>query len=196
MKQSWRWLLVVAILAGSFHQALAQPTARSEGRSEGPRSAASAPAKILLSSHRGDATILTLSDPDSDKAEVTFRIELDDAIERCLREPPPDDINPAEVARCAKQVMDLNDGKPSKRRAMCSKNTVYTEFGNYSLVGTGEPQSNGEGNKKSIRTDWKDHRNEKIVGNCSACRTPEIINTFEVLCPATYKAKFDGFAAY
>ncbi|WP_257165020.1 hypothetical protein [Bradyrhizobium sp. SRS-191] len=192
MKQAGRWLLVVAMVAGSFHQALAQPPAKSEG----PRTAASAPAKILLSSHRGDATILTLSDPDSDKAEVSFRIELDDAIERCLREPPPDDINPAEVARCAKQVMDLNDGKPSKRRAMCSKNTVYTEFGNYSLVGTGEPQSNGEGNKKSIRTDWKDHRNDKIVGNCSACRTPEIINTFEVLCPAAYKAKFDGFAAY
>ncbi|WP_316177900.1 MULTISPECIES: hypothetical protein [unclassified Bradyrhizobium] len=191
MKQAGRWLLVVAIVAGSFHQALAQPPAKSEG----PRTAASPPAKILLSSHRGDATILTLSDVDSDSAAVTFRIELDDAIESCLREPPPDDIKPAEVARCAKQVMGLNAGKQLKRRAMCSKNTVYTEFGNYSLVGTGEPEP-GEAGKKMIRTDWKDHRNEQIIGNCSGCKTPEIVNTFAVLCPAAYKAKFEGYFVY
>ena len=63
-------------------------------------------------------------------------------------------------------------------------------------MGTGELEPNGEGNKKSIRTDWNDHRNEKIVGNCSACRTPEIINTFELLCRAAYKAKFEGHHVY
>lgn len=192
MKRAGRWLLVVAIVAGSFHQVPAQPPAKSDS----PRTAdAKAPAKILISSHRGDATILTLSDVDSDTAAVTFRVDLDDAIESCLREPPPDDIKPAEVARCAKQVMDLNAGKQTTRRAMCSKNTVYTEFGNYSLVGTGEPEPSGEG-KKMIRTDWKNHRDEKIIGNCTACRTPEIVNTFAVLCPAAYKAKFDGYYAY
>ncbi|WP_316170142.1 hypothetical protein [Bradyrhizobium sp. SZCCHNRI1058] len=191
MKRVGRWLLVAAIVAGSFHQALAQPPAKSEGQ----RTAASAPAKILLTSHRGDATILTVSDPDSDSAAVTFRIELDDAIESCLREPPPDDIKPAEVARCAKQVMDLNAGKQTKRRAMCSKNTVYTEFGNFSLVGTGEPESSGEG-KKMIRTDWKDHRNEQIVGNSTASRTDAMLSTFQVLCPSAYKAKFDGYFVY
>ncbi|GLH75953.1 hypothetical protein SSBR45G_08610 [Bradyrhizobium sp. SSBR45G] len=191
MKQARRLLLVVAIVAGGFHQALAQPPARSES----PRAADKAPAKILLSAHRGDATILTLSDLDSDTAAVTFRIELDDAIESCLREPPPDDIKPAEVARCAKQVMDLNAGKQIKRRAMCSKNTVYTEFGNFSLVGTGEPESSGEG-KKMIRTNWKDHRNEQIVDNSTAARTDAMLSTFAVLCPAAYKAKFDGYHVY
>ncbi|WP_315779140.1 MULTISPECIES: hypothetical protein [unclassified Bradyrhizobium] len=186
-----RWLLAFALMAGSVSSALAQPPAKPEQGAVSP----GAPAKILLSSHRGDATILTRTDPDSDSAAVTFRIELDDAIESCLREPPPDDIKPAEVARCAKQMMDINAGKQLKRRAMCSKNTVYTEFGNYSLVGTGEPERSGEG-KTMIRTDWKDHRNEKIIGNCTACRTLEIINTFEVLCPAAYKAKFEGHHVY
>jgi hypothetical protein len=191
VKQAGRWLLVVAIVAGSFYQALAQPPAKSES----PGVAAKAPAKILLSSHRGDATILTLSDIDSDTAAVTFRIELDDAIESCLREPPPEDIKPTEVARCAKQVLDLNAGKQIKRRAMCSKNTVYTEFGNFSLVGTGEPESSGEG-RKMIRTDWKDHRNEQIVGNSTASRTDALLKTFEILCPSAYKTKFDGYYAY
>ena len=125
---------------------------------------------------------------------MTFRIELDDAIESCLREPPPDDIKPAEVARCAKQVMALNAGKQLKRRAMCSKNTVYMEFGNYSLVGTGEPESS-EG-KKIIRTDWKDHRTEQIVGSSTFSRMDAMLKAFEVLCPAAYKAKFDGYFAY
>ncbi|WP_316229748.1 hypothetical protein [Bradyrhizobium sp. SZCCHNR1051] len=191
MKRAGHLLLYVAIVAGGFHQALAQPSAKSDS----PRVAATAPAKILLSAHRGDATILTISHQDSDTAAVTFRIELDDAIESCLREPPPDDIKPAEVARCAKQVMDLNAGKQTKRRAMCSKNTVYTEFGNYSLVGTGEPQSSGEG-KKMIRTNWKDHRNEQIVDNSTAARTDAMLSTFQILCPSAYKAKFDGYDAY
>ncbi|MGC2780883.1 MAG: hypothetical protein WA418_35140 [Bradyrhizobium sp.] len=194
MKRAGRLLLVVAIVAGSFHQALAQSPAKSDS----PRTAdAKAPAKILVSSHRGDATILTLSDVDSDTAAVTFRIELDDAIESCLREPPPDDIKPADVARCAKQVMDLDAGKQTKRRAMCSmcsKNTVYTEFGNFSLVGTGEPESS-EG-KKMIRTGWKDHRNDQIVGNSTASRTDAMLSTFRILCPSVYKAKFDGCYAY
>ena len=185
-------MLVVGIVAGGLRQARAQPPAKSES----PRAAvAKAPTKILVSSHRGDATILTLSDLDSDTAAVTFRIELDDAIESCLRDPPPDDIKPAEVARCAKQVMDLNAGKQIKRRAMCSKNTVYTEFGNFSLVGAGEPESSGEGNKM-IRTNWKDHRNEQIVDNSTAARTDAMLSTFAVLCPAAYKAKFDGYHAY
>ena len=61
VNRAGRLLLVVGIVAGSFHQAWAQPPAKSES----PRAAAKAPTKILLSSHRGDATILALSDPDT-----------------------------------------------------------------------------------------------------------------------------------
>ena len=153
-----------------------------------------APSKILISDHAGDATILSLYGVDTDGAAVTFQVELDDAIEGCLREPPPDQINPQEVAACAKRVMERMAGKQSKRRAMCSKNTVYTEFGNFSLVNT-EKTEPVDG-QKMMRTDWKDHRNDRIVGNCSACKTPEMLSTFQVLCPSAYKAQFEGFHAY
>jgi hypothetical protein len=46
------------------------------------------------------------------------------------------------------------------------------------------------------RTDWKDHRNEEIVGNCSGCGTPQLIDTFKILCPASFAAYFDGYTPY
>ena len=187
-----RCFVAATISVAGICLALAQGPAKTASPTD---AAPKTPTKILISSHRGDATILSLSEPDSNNAVAIFRIELDDAIEECLREPPPDQIDPKQVARCAKQVMDQAAGKQLKRRAMCSKNTIYAEFGHYSLVGTGEPEAEGEG-QKMIRTDWKDHRDEKIVGNCSACKTPEILNTFQVLCPTAYKAKFGDYHAY
>jgi hypothetical protein len=81
---------------------------------------------------------------------------------------------------------------------MCSKSTIYTEFGNYSMVNSEkEAESIIDGKPyRPNRTDWKDHRNEEIVGNCSGCGTPQLIDTFKILCPASFAAYFDGYTPY
>ncbi|MEW6642632.1 MAG: hypothetical protein AB1586_19155 [Pseudomonadota bacterium] len=153
--------------------------------------------KILLGDHVGDATIITLEHPDTENAVALFRRELDDLVEDCNRNAVPgeDDIADAqEVVTCVRQRLQGRTEQLTKRRARCAINTIYTEFGNYTLVDIHvKEQKDGQ---PLIDTDWKDHRDEKIVGNCSACRTPEIISTFKMLCPTAYKAKFDGASVY
>ena len=49
---------------------------------------------------------------------------------------------------------------------------------------------------RMIRTDWKNHRNEALIGNCSACGTPVVIETFRVLCPRQFQSLFGSSNVY
>lgn len=161
-----------------------------------------APTKILLGPHTGDATILTLSGVNTDRAIATFRRELDDFIEYCNRNFPPDDngvVDAKRIAKCLKELTTEESGRIYKRRAYCSRLTVYTEFGNYSLVGQQKEEEQRRENGKMyrpIQTDWKDHRTGKVVGNCSACGSQVLLDILKVLCPAEYKKHFDGYDPY
>ncbi len=169
-------------------QTINNPEARLRCYDDGGRPSGPSPTKILLGPHLGDATIVSLERVNSDRAVVTFRRELDDEIEMCAREHP--DYNPSQLAACANAGMRH---RPTLvRRGYCSGNTLYTEFGSYSLVGHERETASNFGEKlyRPIRTDWKDHRTEQVVGNCSACNTPQLLSTFRVLCPKRYDELF------
>ena len=153
--------------------------------------------KILLGPHSGDATIVELQGVNSDKAQVRFRRELDDEIEACTRE-GGDEASPKSIASCAKAGMAQQAGHVYTRRAFCSRLTLYTEFGNFSMVNhERETASTFEGKPyRPMRTDWKDHKSGKIAGNCSACNTPQMLSTLKVLCPVFYDNLFSGVDAY
>jgi uncharacterized protein len=162
---------------------------------------ASKPSKILFGPHAGDATIISLTGADTDNAVALFRRELDDLIEDCARNlgfKEDGDVDARKVSDCAKENIRQENGRVYKRRALCSKSTIYTEFGNYSMVNTEkESESVVDGRPyRPIRTDWKNHRNEEIVGNCSGCNTPQMLDTFKVLCPLSYSAYFSGYDPY
>lgn len=162
---------------------------------------ATVPVKILLGPHIGDATIVSLSGRDSDSATVEFRRELDDLIEDCARNlgfKENNDVDARKISDCATTGTRQERGKLYKRRAKCSISTVYTEFGNYTMVNTEkEAESTIDGKPyRPVRTDWKSHRTEQIVGNCSACNTPQLLDSFKVLCPMAYSAYFDGYTPY
>lgn len=157
--------------------------------------------KILLGSHIGSATILSISGVNTDSATVLARRELDDSIEMCAREARVDEngsVDSQKIAECSRADLREARGTIYRRRALCSRHTIYTEFGNYSLVHyEKEAESNYQGKPyRPIRTDWKDHRTEKIVGNCGGCNTPQILNTFEILCPRVYRELFSGYDPY
>jgi len=149
--------------------------------------------KILLGQHTGDATVITLEHPDTENATVLFRRELDDIVEDCNRNAVPrenDLADAREVVACVRERMQHHTDQLTKRRARCAINTIYTDFGNYTLVGSHVKGEN------SVQTDWKDHRTDKIVENCSACKTSEMISTYKVLCPIAYRARFEGMIPY
>ena len=138
--------------------------------------------KIMVSSHIGDATIVSLTGVNSDRAAVTFRRELDDEVETCVREGQA-----ASEAACAKMAKKSLDHRTATRRAYCSRATLYTEFGNYSMVAHELEVSTYDGKtSRMVRTDWKDHGTEKLIGNCGGCNTPQLIDTFRILCPKLY----------
>ena len=154
------------------------------------------PTKILFSVRSGDATILSIRGINTDRAEMEFRRERDDLEEDCTRNGPA--TTPREISRCVDAGMRVQQGRVYKRRAFCSRNTVYTEFGNFSAVNwEREPAMRaGAVSVTPIRTDWKNHRNEQIVGNCSACGTPMLIATFRTLCPQQFEIHFAGGEPY
>ncbi len=155
------------------------------------------PGKILFSPHSGDATIVDVRGVNSDRAIVRFRRELDDEIEDCTRE-SGEGASPRQIANCARNGLAALGGRVFTRRAYCSASTLYTEFGNYSMVNhVSEPDAMVEGRVyRSVRTDWKDHVSGEIVGNCNACNTPQLIDTFKVLCPLFYESLFEGREPY
>jgi hypothetical protein len=157
--------------------------------------------KILLSSHIGNATILSLTGVDTGQAVVKFTRKLDDLIEDCTREFGTNGdgtVDSAKVADCASQGQKQEHGRVWTRRAVCPRITLYTEFGNYSLIDwVKEPDQEAHGRKwRPVRTNWKDHRNDQIIGNCGGCNTPQLIDTYRILCPASYKEAFDGRDPY
>lgn len=159
------------------------------------------PKKILLGSHIGDATIQAITGVNSNKAVVSFRRELDDFVETCSREIGVGEngsVDSQKVAACVKATLGSEGSKPYVRRAACAWRTVYTEFGNYSLVNQEKEQESTIQGKtyRPIRTDWKDHRTEQLTGNCSGCNTPQLLSTLHVLCPNLYDELFQGLDPY
>lgn len=162
-----------------------------------PTTHAVAGGKILFGPHSGDATVVAITGVNSDRAEVNFLRELDDEIEDCVREGGKPADSQA-VARCVKQGMAREAGHVYRRRAFCSRLTLYTEFGNYSMVNHERETGSTENGKpyRPVRTDWKDHRTDQIVGNCNACNTPQLLSTLKVLCPVKYDEMFAGSDPY
>lgn len=158
---------------------------------------AQASGKILLGPHIGDATIISITGVNSDRAIVRFRREPDDEAETCERE-LSEVASTTEIAACVKRALQAGRAPISTRRAFCSRSTLYTEFGNYSMVNSEkEKESIIDGKPyRPIRTDWMDHRTGKIVGNCSACNSPQLIDTFKILCPVFYSQLFEGLEPY
>jgi len=152
--------------------------------------------KILLGPHIGDATIISITGVNSDRAVVRFRREPDDEAETCARE--HSEAAPTEIAFCVKKALQAGRASVYTRRAFCSRSTLYTEFGNYSMVNSEKEEESIIDGKpyRPIRTDWMDHRTGKIVGNCSACNTPQLIDTFKILCPVFYSQQFEGLEPY
>ena len=153
--------------------------------------------KILLGPHIGDATIFDIQGINSDKAQVRFRRELDDEIEDCTRE-GGDPADSKSIAQCVKEQLAREAGRIYLRRAFCSRLTIYTEFGNFSMVNhEKETASTFEGKPyRPVRTDWKNHRTGEIAGNCNACNTPQMLSTLKVLCPVFYTQLFAGSDPY
>jgi hypothetical protein len=157
--------------------------------------------KILLGTHIGDATIISLAGVDTDQAVVKFTLKLDDLIEDCSRNLATNDdgsIDSAKVADCATLGLKQEHGRVWTRRAVCPRNTLYTEFGNYSLIDyvREEDQKTGNQTWRPVRTNWKNHRDDKIIGNCGGCNTPQLLDTYRVLCPSWYKDAFEGRDPY
>lgn len=157
--------------------------------------------KILLGSHIGSATIISLSGVDTGKAVVKFQRKLDDLIEDCTRNMSADDngnFDSVKVADCATLGLKQEHGKIGTRRAVCPRNTLYTEFGNYSLIDwVKEKEETVDGRTwRPVRTNWKDHRNDQIIGNCGGCNTPQLIDTYRILCPSWYRDAFGGRDPY
>src|ERR1700688_2183034 len=78
--------------------------------------------KILLGTHIGDATIISLAGVDTDQAVVKFTLKLDDLIEDCSRNLATNDdgsIDSAKVADCATLGLKQEHGRVWTRRAVC-----------------------------------------------------------------------------
>jgi hypothetical protein len=157
--------------------------------------------KILLGTHIGSATITSLTGVDTGQAMVRFQRKLDDVVEDCSRNigANEDGTVPSEkVANCAKASLAEWEKKVLTRRAVCPRSTLYTEFGNYSLIGyvREEDQNMGDHTWRPVRTNWKNHRDDTIIGNCGGCNTPQLLDTYRILCPSWYKDAFDGRDPY
>lgn len=157
--------------------------------------------KILLGSHIGSATIISLSGVDTGHAVVKFQRKLDDTIEDCARSFGTDEngnFDSEKVAGCATKKMQTEAGKIYTRRAVCPRNTLYTEFGNYSLIDWIKEKDEATDGRtwRPVRTNWKDHKDDQIIGNCGGCNTPQLIDTYRILCPSWYRDAFGGRDPY
>ena len=149
--------------------------------------------KILLSSHIGNATIIKVIGTDTKHAKVTFRRSIGDITETCARETADKENEQFsdQVATCVEG--SIADMKPVyERRGNCQTRTLYTEFGNFSMINFVFEASSTDASYKPVRTDWKDHKTEEIIGNCGGCGTPQLIDTLRVLCPSLFKRLFSG----
>jgi hypothetical protein len=157
--------------------------------------------KILLGTHIGDATIVSLAGVDTGQAVVKFERKLDDVVEDCARNigANEDGTVPSEkVANCVKSGLSEWGKKVLTRRAVCPRSTLYMEFGNYSLIDyvKEEDQKKDDHTWRPVRTNWKNHRDDKIVGNCGGCNTPQLLDTYRILCPSWYRDALDGRDPY
>jgi hypothetical protein len=157
--------------------------------------------KILLGPHIGNATIVSLKGVDTGQASVKFQRKLDDVVEDCARNigPNEDGTVPSEkVANCAKAGIKEWGEKVLTRRAVCPRSTLYTEFGNYSLIDyvREEGLKTRDQTWRPVRTNWKNHRDDQIIGNCGGCNTPQLLDTYRILCPSWYKDAFESLDPY
>jgi hypothetical protein len=86
-------------------------------------------------------------------------------------------------------------GEQSADPARClPRSTLYTEFGNYSPIDyvREEEQKMGYHTWRPVCTNWKNHQDDEIIGNCSGCNTPQLLETYRILCPSWYKDAFEG----
>ena len=164
------------LLGLSFNSAVAQP-------------------KLALTPHGSGATIVSLKGADTDRAIAVLRVELDDAVEHCIRSNRGDEdaISSDKIAQCAKETM--RDWRPVTRRAFYARSTVYTEFGSFSLISKEiEAASTLDGKPyRPVRSNWKDHKTGEIRENSSVGGTSIILETFKALCPAQYAWWFKGY---
>jgi hypothetical protein len=135
--------------------------------------------KIMVGPHIGNASIITLRGINSSKAVVTFRRESEDHLETCTRE------SSKSPQQCMQDIK--TDTRINERSANCPRATIYTEFGNFSMINHELEISRVSGKTtRLVRTDWKDHKTGQLVGNCSGCNTPIMIDTYRVLCPISF----------
>jgi hypothetical protein len=186
MRLSSQGLISAAILAAVLATLLIATTEAFVGRP--PKTN-----KILPGAHIGYATIIMISSVDTDQAEVKFKREFDDVIEECMRSIGTDEqhsLPSDEVAKCTKEDLREWGDTVVTRRADCARPTLFMEDGNYSLIDYVREEHD------FVRTNWKNQQDDTMVGNCSACRTPELVATYRILCPSRYKEAFDGWEPY
>lgn len=75
-----------------------------------------------------------------------------------------------------------HQGRSFVRKAWCDRDTVYTEFGAYSMVldRSSAVQNNGS---LTLSLAWKEHRTERIFSGPEIGRLEALLWTFKVLCP-------------
>jgi hypothetical protein len=158
---------------------------------------AAASEKILVAPSSGKATVISLTGADSSRATVTFRQEREDVLAACFErdeihtryEPDPSAAREKLKADCA--------AKPAPppatltRSADCTRLSFrmeadYLYEGGVFILRKYKPDGD------YMRTEWMSERSKKLIGNCLTCGSPEINDTFRVLCPIQYKERFSG----
>ncbi len=150
------------------------------------------PDKILISPAQGFATVVSVTGQDSDRANVVFRRATDDARDFCERDHFGQETA---IQSCVMRSMQEQAARTRTRRAFCSRHTIYTEFGNFSMVGLNQERFTSNG-VTYVRTDWKSHRDDRLIGNCNGCGTVQILETFRLLCPREFGSLFPGVEPY
>lgn len=165
-------------------------------------SGATAAEKILVGPSTGKATIVSLTGVDTATAAVAFKQEREDIAAACFER---DEIHaryaadPAAAreklkADCAAKSAPA-DAPPVTRKADCPRLTVQMEP-DYRYLGGVFTLAKAAKENDGVRTTWKSTRARKTVDNCLTCGTPEINDTFRVLCPQAYKSKFGGLEPF
>ena len=154
--------------------------------------------KILVLPSTGNATVVSLTGADTAKAAVTFRQEREDVVAACFDRDELHTRNDPAAREKLKADCAAKETAPTPtatRKADCARLTVFMEPG-YQYEGGVFTLIKQRPENGYVRTTWKSARTKRIVSNCASCGTPEINDTFRVLCPKAYREKFGGLEPF
>lgn len=149
--------------------------------------------KVLTLPSYGYATIVSVSGQDTAKASVTFHQTEEERAAGCFEYKEietRDDPAAREKLKsdCAAKAKAASPIAEVTRTANCPRRTVRMEP-DY-MGGASFTLLRNEPDGGYMRTFWRNNRLRQDVMNCLTCGTPEINDSFRVLCPALYRKRF------